>query len=63
VRPGDDDRVARRHRYDDPSAGPSHAPSAEAGGEFDDFHRRLEVVLWGVPKGMWVRIHDEGILE
>jgi hypothetical protein len=37
VRPGDDDRVAQRCRYDDPGAGPSHAPPAEAGGEFDDF--------------------------
>jgi hypothetical protein len=45
ARPGDDDRVAQRHRYDDPGAGPSHAPPAKAGGEFDDFHRRLEVVL------------------
>jgi len=39
VRLGDDDRVARRHHYDDPSAGPSHAPLAEVGGEFDDFRR------------------------
>ena len=39
VRPSDDDRVARRCCYDDPRAGPSHAPPTEAGGEFDDFRR------------------------
>jgi hypothetical protein len=63
VRPVDDERVARRCRYDDPGAGPSHAPLAGAGGEFEDFHRRLEAVLQGVPEGMWVHIQDEGILE
>jgi hypothetical protein len=36
---------------------------AEAGGEFDDFCRRLEVVLQGVLERMWVWIQDEGILE
>jgi hypothetical protein len=60
---GDDDRAAWRCRYDDPRVGPSHAPSAEVGGEFDDFRCRLEVVLQGVPERMWVRIQDEGILE
>jgi hypothetical protein len=54
---------ARRCRYDDPGAGPSHAPPAGVGGEFEDFLRRLEVVLQGVPEGMWVHIQDEGILE
>jgi hypothetical protein len=43
--------VARRHHFDDPSVGPSHAP------------HRLEVVLQGVPEGMWSHIQDEGILE
>jgi hypothetical protein len=36
---------------------------AGAGGEFEDFHRRLEVVLQGVPEGMWMQIQDEGVLE
>jgi hypothetical protein len=63
VRPVDDEREVERCRYDDPGAGPSHAPPAEAGGEFEDFHRRLEVVLQGVPEGMWVWIQDEGVLE
>jgi hypothetical protein len=63
VRPSDDDRASRRHRYDDPGAGSSDAPPAKAEGEFDDFHRRLEAVLWGVTEGMWVWIQDEGILE
>jgi hypothetical protein len=56
VRPGDDDRASRRCRYDDHGAGSSHAPSAKVGGEFDDFHRRLEAFLQGVLERMWVRI-------
>jgi hypothetical protein len=56
-------RAARRHRYDDPGAGPSHVPLARAKGEFEDFLHELEVVLQGVPEGMWVRIQYEGILE
>jgi hypothetical protein len=63
VRPVDDERVARRHHFDDPGAGPSHAPPAEAGGEFEDIRHRLEAVLQGVPEGMWSWIQDEGILE
>jgi hypothetical protein len=53
VRSANDERVGRRHQFDDPSIGPSHAPPVGAGGEFEDFHRRLEVVLQGVPEGMW----------
>jgi hypothetical protein len=45
ARPVDDERVARRHPFDDPGVGPSHAPLAEVGGEFEDIHRHLEVVL------------------
>jgi hypothetical protein len=52
VRPIDNERVARRHRFDDPSAGPSHVPPAEAREEFEDIHCRLEAVLQGVPKGI-----------
>jgi hypothetical protein len=63
ARPDDDNRAAQRRRYDDPGAGLSHAPPAKVMGEFDDFHRRLEAVLQGVPERMWVRIQDEGILE
>jgi hypothetical protein len=63
VRPTDDERVARRHHFDDPGAGPSHAPPTEARGEFEDIRRHLEVVLQGVPKGMWSWILDEGVLE
>jgi hypothetical protein len=63
VRPADDDRAGRRRRYDDPGAGPSHAPPTEASGVLEDFHRRLEVVLQGVPEGMWTQIQDEGVLE
>jgi hypothetical protein len=63
VRPTDDKRVARRCHFYDPGAGPSYAPSTEAGGEFKDIHCLLEVVLQGVPEGMWSHILDEGILE
>jgi hypothetical protein len=28
VRPAEPERAARRHRFDDPGAGPSHAPPA-----------------------------------
>jgi hypothetical protein len=63
VRPVDADRAGRRHRYDDPGAGPSHAPPTEASRVLEDFHRRLEVVLQGVPEGMWMQIQDEGVLE
>jgi hypothetical protein len=30
-RPAEPERAARRHRFDDPGAGPSHAPPAAAG--------------------------------
>jgi hypothetical protein len=35
----------RRRRFDDPGAGPSHAPPAAAGGELDDIFRRFETVF------------------
>ena len=63
MRPSDDDRATWRCRYDDPGAGPSHAPPVEVGGEFEKFYCRLEAVLQGVPERMWVRIQDEEILE
>ena len=59
----EDERAGRRHCFDDPVAGPSHAPLMEVGGEFEDIHRRLEAVLQGVLEGMWSRIQDEGVLE
>jgi hypothetical protein len=63
ARPADPERAARRHRFDDPGVGPSHAPPADAGVDFEDIRRRLEAVLQGMPEGMWSRIQDEGILE
>jgi len=56
ARPTDDERVARKCHFDDPSAGPLHAPPMEDGGDFEDIRRHLEAVLQGVPKGMWLRI-------
>jgi hypothetical protein len=53
----------RRRRFDDPGAGPSHAPPAAAVVDFDDIRRRLETVLQDVPEGMWMRIQDESFLE
>jgi hypothetical protein len=35
-RPAEPERAARRHRFDDPGAGPSHAPPTVAGVDFDD---------------------------
>jgi hypothetical protein len=62
-RPADPARPARRHRFDDPGAGPSHAPPAAAGGELDDILRRFETVFRDVPEGMWIHIQDEEFLE
>ena len=61
--PVEPERLARRHRFDDPGAGPSHAPPTAAGVDFDDIRRRLETVLQDVPEGMWIHIQDEGFLE
>jgi hypothetical protein len=63
ARLAENERATRRHRFDDPGDRPSHAPPADAEGDFEDICCRLEVVLQGVPKGMWLRIQDEGILE
>jgi hypothetical protein len=57
------ERPTQRHRFDDPGAGPSHAPPAAAGGELEDLYRNFEAVLREVPEGMWTRIQDEGFLE
>jgi hypothetical protein len=43
--PAEPERPARRCRFDDPGAGPSHTPPAVVGGDFDDIRRRLEMVL------------------
>jgi hypothetical protein len=56
ARPTDDEREGRRRHFDDPGVVPSHA-------YFEDFLHWLEVVLQGVPKGMWMHIQDEGVLE
>jgi hypothetical protein len=45
VRLDDDEREGRRHCFDDPGVGPSHAPSAGDGGEFEDIRHHLKVVL------------------
>jgi hypothetical protein len=45
ARPADPKRAMRRCRFDDPSVGPSHAPPADAGVDFEDIQRRLEAVL------------------
>jgi hypothetical protein len=62
-RPPEPERLARRCRFDDPGVGPSHTPLAAAEVDFDDIHRRLEMVLQDVPEGMWIRIQDEEFLE
>jgi hypothetical protein len=45
VRLDDPERVVRRHRLDDPSDGPSHAPPTDAGTDFEDIRHHLEAVL------------------
>jgi hypothetical protein len=47
------ERAVRRHQFDDPGVGPSHAPPVDAGVDFEDIRHHLEVVLQGMPKGMW----------
>jgi hypothetical protein len=54
--PAELERAARRCRFDDHGAGPSHAPLVAAGVDFDDVRRHLETVLQDVPEGMWSRI-------
>jgi hypothetical protein len=49
VRPVDPERAMRRCRFDDLGAGPSHAPPADVGADFEDIRRHLEAVLQGVP--------------
>jgi hypothetical protein len=53
VRPDALERAARRHHFDEPGARTSHAPLADARADFEDICHRLEVVLQGVPEGMW----------
>jgi hypothetical protein len=62
-RPAGAERPAQRHHFDDPVAGPSHAPPTAAGGELEDLHHCFEAMLRDVPKGMWTCIQDEGFLE
>jgi hypothetical protein len=63
VRPAEPERAVRRHRFDDPGVGPSHALPVVAGADFEDIRRCLEMVLQEVPEGIWSRIQNEGILE
>jgi hypothetical protein len=53
---------AQRRRWDDPGAGPSHAPSAAARVD-EDLVRCFETVFQDVPEGMWTQIQDEEFLE
>jgi hypothetical protein len=62
-RPDEPEREARRHRFNDPGAGPSHAPPATAGVDYDDIRYCLETVLQDMLEGMWTRIQDESFLE
>jgi hypothetical protein len=63
VRPAEPKRAVRRGRFDDPGAGPSHAPRAAARADYEDIRHRLETVLQDVPEGLWSRIQDETFLE
>jgi hypothetical protein len=56
------ERPAQRRHWDDPGAGPSHAPPAAVGVD-EDIVRRFETVLRDVPEGMWRHIQDEEFLE
>jgi hypothetical protein len=56
------ERPAQRRRWDDPGAGPSHAPPAAAGVD-EDIVRRFETVLRDVPERLWIQIQDEDVLE
>jgi hypothetical protein len=49
------ERPAQRRHWDDPGAGPSHAPPAAAGVD-EDIVRLFETVLRDVPEGMWRHI-------
>jgi hypothetical protein len=60
--PAEAERPAQRRHWDDPGAGPSHAPPAAAGAD-EDVVRRFETVLRDVPEGMWRHIQDEELLE
>jgi hypothetical protein len=60
--PAGAERPAQRRRWDDPGAGPSHAPPAAAGDDAD-LVRRFETVFRDVPEGMWTQIQDEEFLE
>jgi hypothetical protein len=43
--------------------GPSHAPPAAVGADYEDICRRLKMVLQDVPEGLWSSIQDETFLE
>jgi hypothetical protein len=45
VRRAELERAARRRQFDDPGAGPSHAPPTASGAYFEDIHLCLETVL------------------
>jgi hypothetical protein len=56
------ERPAQRRRFDDPGAGPSHAPPAAAGVD-EDIVRRFQTVLRDVPEHLWSHIQDEDVLD
>jgi hypothetical protein len=60
--PAEAERPAQRPRWDDPGAGPSHAPPAAAGVDEDIVHR-FQTVLRDVPEHLWSHIQDEDILD
>jgi hypothetical protein len=60
--PAGPERSVQRHRWDDPGAGPSHAPPVAAE-EDEDLVCHFEMVFWDVPEGMWTQIQDEEFLE
>jgi hypothetical protein len=61
--PAGPERPAQRRHFDDPGAGPSHAPLVAARVDDDDLVRRFETVFRDVPEDMWTRIQDEEFLE
>jgi hypothetical protein len=56
VQPAKPERETRRHRFDDPGVGPSHAPLTAARVDYEDIRHHLGSVLQDVPKGIWSRI-------
>jgi hypothetical protein len=58
VRPAKPERAVRRRRFDDPGAGPSHAPPVTVRADYEDIRHCLEMILQEVPEGIWSHIQD-----